>query len=125
MIELHGISSVGENGRCSVRLQDGSLLSFKPANLRQLDTLHRSHSQGQICARNGPVFVITRPECWRARWRAGAGAWASGEAGAQQQDGTAAGWDNKRGRYSVRLQDRSTAALKPANLRKVCNRENS
>ncbi len=30
MIELHGISSVGENGRCSVRLQDGSLLSFKP-----------------------------------------------------------------------------------------------
>ena len=32
--------------------------------------------------------------------------------------GTAAGWDSERGRYSVRLQDGSTVALKPANLRK-------
>ena len=31
--------------------------------------------------------------------------------------GTAAGWDSERGRYSVRLQDGSTVALKPANLR--------
>ena len=33
--------------------------------------------------------------------------------------GTAAGWDSERGRYSVRLQDGSTVALKPANLRKL------
>ena len=33
--------------------------------------------------------------------------------------GTAAGWDSARGRYSVRLQDGSTVALKPANLRKL------
>jgi hypothetical protein len=33
--------------------------------------------------------------------------------------GTAAGWDSERGRYAVRLQDGSTVALKPANLRKL------
>jgi hypothetical protein len=33
--------------------------------------------------------------------------------------GTAAGWDSERGRYSVRLQDGSTVALKPADLRKL------
>ena len=33
--------------------------------------------------------------------------------------GTAAGWDSERGgRYAVLLQDGSTVALKPANLRK-------
>ena len=36
-----------------------------------------------------------------------------------QRTGTAAGWDSERGRYSVRLQDGSTVALKPANLRKL------
>ena len=33
--------------------------------------------------------------------------------------GTAASWDSERGRYSVRLQDGSTVALKPANLRQL------
>ena len=33
--------------------------------------------------------------------------------------GTAAGWDSERGRYSVRLQDGSTVALKPANLQQL------
>ena len=33
--------------------------------------------------------------------------------------GTAAGWDSERGRYAVLLQDGSTVALKPANLRKL------
>ncbi len=33
--------------------------------------------------------------------------------------GTAAGWDSKRGRYAVLLQDGSTVVLKPANLRKL------
>ena len=33
--------------------------------------------------------------------------------------GTAASWDSERGRYAVRLQDGSTVALKPANLRKL------
>ena len=31
--------------------------------------------------------------------------------------GTATGWDSERGRYTVRLQDGNTVALKPANLR--------
>ena len=33
--------------------------------------------------------------------------------------GTATAWDGERGRYSVRLQDGSTVALKPANLRQL------
>jgi hypothetical protein len=63
MFELHGISSVGERGRYFVGLQDGSLLFLKPANLRQLDTLHRSHSQGHNLCQGRRRLRHHRPEC--------------------------------------------------------------
>jgi hypothetical protein len=43
-----------ERGRYSVRLQDGSLLSFKPANLRQLDTAQETQPGTQSVQGTAP-----------------------------------------------------------------------
>ena len=119
MIELHGISSVGENGRYSVRLQDGSLLSLKPANLQQLDTPQEPQPGTQSVPGTAPSSSSPGPSAGRLVGEQVLVHGLVAKPELNDRTGTAAGWDSERGRYSVRLRDGSTVALKPANLRKL------
>ena len=108
-----------EHGRYSVRLQDGSLLSFKPANLRQLDTPQEPQPGTQSVPGTAPSSSSPNPSAGRLVGEQVLVHGLVAKPELNDRTGTAAGWDSERGRYSVRLQDGSTVALKPANLRKL------
>ena len=108
-----------ERGRYSVRLQDGSLLALMPANLRQLDTAQEPQTGTKSVP--GMARSSSSPD-QSAGGFVGEQVLVHGLVAKQElnnRTGTAAGWDSERGRYTVRLQDGSTVALKPANLRKL------
>jgi len=93
----------GERGRYSVRLQDGSLLSFKPANLKEVLGLQElpDPSAGGLVGEQVLLHgLVAKPELNNRR-------------------GIATAWDSERGRYTVRLQDGTMVAFKPENLRSL------
>jgi hypothetical protein len=86
-----------------VRLQDGSLLSFKPANLKEVLGLQElpDPSAGGLVGEQVLLHgLVAKPELNNRR-------------------GIATAWDSERGRYTVRLQDGTMVAFKPENLRSL------